>query len=139
MPEKSSYGQGMFSYSLNFPLPSPPPPPYFGSSLRRSPTFRPKERPATQVLTKWSWYKVTVSAFLFSTFADRFLNNLSNELLDQYDTLINEPTNDWDIYYWMTGAKETPKVYENQVMELLKKHARNENMESRIRQPDLKF
>lgn len=79
------------------------------------------------------------NGLLLSTFADRFLNNLSNELLDQYDTLINEPTNDWDIYYWMTGAKETPKVYENQVMELLKKHARNENMESRIRQPDLKF
>ena len=75
----------------------------------------------------------------FSTFADRFLNTLSDELLEQYDTLINEPTNDWDIYYWVTGSKETPPKYDNRVMNILKKHAQNENMEVRIRQPDLKF
>jgi succinate dehydrogenase assembly factor 2 len=60
-------------------------------------------------------------------------------LLDQYDTLINEPSNDWDIYYWVTGAKETPQQYDNKVMDMLKRHAQNEDMEVRIRQPDLKF
>ena len=60
-------------------------------------------------------------------------------LVHQYDTLINQPTNDWDIYYWVTGAKETPEEFQNQAMEMLKKHTKNENMESRIQQPDLKF
>lgn len=76
---------------------------------------------------------------MFSTFADKFLKTLNDDLLDQYDTLINEPSNDWDIYYWVTGVKETPKQYDNKVMEMLKKHAQNEDMEVRIRQPDLKF
>ena len=53
------------------------------------------------------------------------MNKLSDELLDQYDTLINQPTNDWDIYYWVTGAKETPEEFQNQVMEMLKKHTKN--------------
>ena len=76
---------------------------------------------------------------LCSTFADKFLETLNDDLLEQYDTLINEPSNDWDIYYWVTGAKETPQQYDNKVMAMLKKHARNEDMEVRIRQPDLKF
>ncbi|XP_028409521.1 succinate dehydrogenase assembly factor 2, mitochondrial-like [Dendronephthya gigantea] len=79
------------------------------------------------------------NGLLLSTFAEGFLTTSNEKLLDQYDTLINEPTNDWDIYYWMTGVKETPEKYENEVMKMLKKHAQNEHMEERIRQPDLKF
>ena len=37
----------------------------------------------------------------------------------------------------MTDKKPTPTEYDNPVMELLKIHAKNENMEERIRQPDL--
>lgn len=37
----------------------------------------------------------------------------------------------------MTEKKPTPKEYDNQVMDMLKKHAKNEDMEERIRQPDL--
>lgn len=79
------------------------------------------------------------NGLLLSTFADKFLKTLSDDLLNQYDTLINEPSNDWDIYYWMTGVKETPQKYDNKLMDMLKKHAQNEEMEVRIRQPDLKF
>jgi hypothetical protein len=39
----------------------------------------------------------------------------------------------------MTGVKETPQKYDNKVMDMLKKQAQNEEMEVRIRQPDLKF
>lgn len=28
---------------------------------------------------------------------------MSEIQLQQYDRLINEPSNDWDIYYWATG------------------------------------
>ena len=58
--------------------------------------------------------------------------------LDQYDNLINQPSNDWDIYYWATGVKAIPEEYDNEIMQLLKNFTKNEKMESRIRQPDLK-
>lgn len=30
---------------------------------------------------------------------------MSENQLQQYDRLINEPSNDWDIYYWATGER----------------------------------
>ena len=74
---------------------------------------------------------------IHSTFAGKHLDNLSDSLLDQYDKLINQPSNDWEIYYWMTEKKPTPEEYDNEVMDMLKIHAKNKAMEERIRQPDL--
>lgn len=45
----------------------------------------------------------------FSLFAKRYLESMSESQLCQYDRLINEPSNDWDIYYWATG--EFPEPY----------------------------
>lgn len=39
----------------------------------------------------------------FSFFAKENLNRMNEKQLDLYDRLINEPSNDWDIYYWATG------------------------------------
>ena len=47
------------------------------------------------------------------------------------------PSNDWEIYYWVTGVKETPEEFNNDVMNLLKKHAKNTEREQRINLPDL--
>ena len=78
------------------------------------------------------------NGILLSTFASEFLNKLNDVQLKQYDMLINIPSNDWEIYYWMVGTKPTPPEYDNEVMDMLKKHAQNVNMESRIIQPELK-
>ena len=53
-------------------------------------------------------------------------------------SLINGPSNDWDIYYWATEIKETPEEYQHEVMDMLKLHVKNLNREQRLRQPDLK-
>lgn len=74
---------------------------------------------------------------LLSTFAAKYLNTLNEFHLQLYDELINGESNDWQIYYWIVGQKETPKIYDNQVMNLLKSHAKNLHREVRIRQPDL--
>lgn len=74
---------------------------------------------------------------LLSSFASRYLKTFSAEQTALYDKLINEPTNDWDIYYWATGIKPTPTEYDNEIMNLLKKHVSNPQRESRIRQPDI--
>lgn len=73
----------------------------------------------------------------FSTFAAKYLETMTDEQLQLYDTLINKPSNDWDIYNWATGNKPTPEEYQNEVMDLLKHHTSNEDMEVRLRQPDL--
>nr|XP_008201605.1 PREDICTED: succinate dehydrogenase assembly factor 2-B, mitochondrial [Tribolium castaneum] len=74
---------------------------------------------------------------LLSTFVAKYLNTFTESQLEQYDKLINGPSNDWDIYYWATEIKETPKEYQHEIMTLLKEHCKNLNRESRIRQPDL--
>ncbi|KAL1490899.1 hypothetical protein ABEB36_011575 [Hypothenemus hampei] len=74
---------------------------------------------------------------LLSTFIAKHLNEFTPEQVNTYDKLINGPSNDWDIYYWATEVKQTPKDYDSDVMELLKLHCKNLNKEFRIRQPDL--
>lgn len=57
--------------------------------------------------------------------------------LSLYDDIINRPSNDWQLYYWIIGREETPAEYDNEVMDMLKSHARNDEKEKRYRQPDL--
>jgi len=77
------------------------------------------------------------NCLLLSTFAVRHLPTFDDTQLAMYDRLINLPSNDWDIYYWATGARETPAEFDNEVMDLLKKHARNPDKELRATAPDL--
>ncbi|NWH38736.1 SDHF2 factor, partial [Chloropsis hardwickii] len=53
---------------------------------------------------------------LSSLFAKENLAHMSEEQLNRYDRLINEPSNDWDIYYWATEAKPTPAEFDTDVM-----------------------
>nr|AKV71238.1 mitochondrial complex succinate-ubiquinone oxidoreductase subunit 5 [Tetranychus cinnabarinus] len=74
---------------------------------------------------------------ILSTFAHRYLNTFDAQQLDVYDSLINGPSNDWDLFYWVVGKKETPPAFENPIMDLLKEHAKNHARENRTRQPPL--
>ena len=86
------------------------------------------------------YWAIICNTFLIfdSTFANQHLNDMDDSTLAQYDKLINQPSNDWELYYWMTEAKPTPEEFDGPVMDMLKRHAKNENMDVRIRQPDLK-
>uniref|UniRef100_A0A8C3HWX6 Succinate dehydrogenase assembly factor 2, mitochondrial n=3 Tax=Chrysemys picta bellii TaxID=8478 RepID=A0A8C3HWX6_CHRPI len=79
------------------------------------------------------------NCLLLSLFAKENLNSMTERQLNLYDRLINEPSNDWDIYYWATEAKPTPEVFENDVMVMLKEFTKNKNKEQRLRQPDLEY
>ncbi|CAH2268182.1 succinate dehydrogenase assembly factor 2-B, mitochondrial-like [Pararge aegeria] len=63
---------------------------------------------------------------LLSTFAKKYLDGFTEEQTMKYDRLINSPSNDWDIFYWMVGKKPTPTEFDNEIMEMLKQHAKNE-------------
>ncbi|XP_069595499.1 succinate dehydrogenase assembly factor 2, mitochondrial [Ranitomeya imitator] len=79
------------------------------------------------------------NCILLSLFAKKYLNTMTEAQMSQYDRLINEPSNDWDIYYWATGAQDPPEDFNNEIMHLLKEFAKNRNMEQRLRQPDLEY
>ncbi|KAA8595701.1 hypothetical protein FQN60_010992 [Etheostoma spectabile] len=72
-------------------------------------------------------------------FAKQYLNTMSEKQLLQYDRLINEPSNDWDIYYWATEAQPTPDIYQGEVMEMLKEFTKNHNHEQRLDAPSLEY
>jgi len=78
------------------------------------------------------------NGLLLGSFADKYLDNMTEEEMALYDRLINLPSNDWEIYYWATGTKPTPDEFDNDIMDKLKEHAQNKNKESRIVMPPLK-
>lgn len=77
------------------------------------------------------------NGLLLSTFAARYLEDMNDKQVELYDDLINQPTNDWDIFHWATNVKPTPTEYNNEIMDMLKKHVSNERREQRLRQPGL--
>ncbi|XP_075693788.1 succinate dehydrogenase assembly factor 2, mitochondrial [Rhinoderma darwinii] len=79
------------------------------------------------------------NCLLLSLFAKKYLSTMTDTQMSQYDRLINEPSNDWDIYYWVTGAQEPPEELNNEIMHLIKEFAKNRDMEQRLRQPDLEY
>jgi len=74
---------------------------------------------------------------LISTFAKQYLPDFDAKQLTLYDDIINKPSNDWDLYYWMTGASPIPDEFNNDIMKMMVEHAKNTRMEVRISQPPL--
>ncbi|KAG5270355.1 hypothetical protein AALO_G00191720 [Alosa alosa] len=79
------------------------------------------------------------NCILLSLFAKKYLNTMTETQLQQYDRIINEPTNDWDIYYWATEALPTPEPYSGEVMDLLKEFTKNRQQEQRLDAPNLEY
>lgn len=76
---------------------------------------------------------------LLSRFADKYIDELDESLLHEYDKLLDEL--DWDIYYWITENYSTtslPKKWENsKILKMLQKESKNDEGEI-LRMPNLK-
>uniref|UniRef100_A0A0B8RXG0 Succinate dehydrogenase assembly factor 2, mitochondrial n=1 Tax=Philothamnus irregularis TaxID=1899461 RepID=A0A0B8RXG0_9SAUR len=79
------------------------------------------------------------NCLLLSLFAKENLNQMNEQQLDLYDRLINEPSNDWDIYSWATETKPAPEIFENEILQMLREFTKNKHREKRLRQPDLEY
>lgn len=55
---------------------------------------------------------------IFARFAERYLDNLSETEVSQFEALIEE--NDVDIFKWITGKLDLPTEYDNSVMTKLR-------------------
>jgi len=80
---------------------------------------------------------IAENCLLFGTFSQKYLDKLTDDQLVTYDRILNDYLNEWDLYYWMVGTKEVPKAYQTDIMDMLIKHAQNEDREKRFKQPDL--
>lgn len=57
-----------------------------------------------------SWRRGTREMdLILGPFADSGLAELDDAALDAYEALMEE--NDWDLYYWITGAREVPEAH----------------------------
>ncbi len=57
---------------------------------------------------------------ILGPFADARLDGLDAAALDAYERLLEE--NDWDIYYWITGARPVPEAHAG-LVEILRKQS----------------
>ena len=57
---------------------------------------------------------------ILGKFSDTKLDGLDAQTLDVYEQMLEE--NDWDLYYWVTGAQETPEPYAALIGRLAEHH-----------------
>ena len=75
---------------------------------------------------------------LMGTFAGEELGSMSRGELEEYDGILNEHDNEWDMYKWMVGKMPLPEhLRDSSVMKRLVIHAENREMEMRIDVPQL--
>ncbi len=61
---------------------------------------------------------------LFGGFAERYLERLSPEQCERFETLIAE--NDTDLYDWVTGKRPPPSCFDHDVMALIQNFVQKE-------------
>jgi antitoxin CptB len=69
----------------------------------------PRETRIKRLLMR-SWRRgIKEMDLILGGFADAELAGLDATALDDYERLLEE--NDWDLYYWVTGAQEAPATH----------------------------
>jgi succinate dehydrogenase assembly factor 2 len=78
------------------------------------------------------------NGLLLSNFSAQFLPKATEKQLDEYDKIINNLHNEWDLYYWLTNAVEMPEeIKSSEIIQKMKKFCTNDTKQVRIVQPDL--
>ena len=66
-----------------------------------------------------SWHRgIKEADILLGSFADEFLDQLSDTQLDDYENLLREP--DSDLVAWITNERTQPDEYDHDLMKMLK-------------------
>lgn len=61
---------------------------------------------------------------LFGGFAAKYLETLSSEQAERFETLIAE--NDTDLFNWVTGKDDVPEHLDHDIMAMIKKFVQSE-------------
>ncbi|BFZ55357.1 Succinate dehydrogenase assembly factor 2, mitochondrial [Savitreella phatthalungensis] len=127
-----------------------PPPPNARTSMNHGPVHFPDEtlphppidrsgetvgRKRARLLWQSRKRGILETDLLLSTFAAKYLGEMTPEELELYDKLLDEP--DWEIYYYATGKKTAPAMFQDTpLLHNLMEHVKNEEKVSR-RMPGL--
>jgi len=80
----------------------------------------------------------TENGLLLSNFSHKYLNAMSEKELNEYDNIINNLHNEWDLYYWLTSAVPVPdELKGSKILDLMKNYCANDLKQIRIGQPDI--
>ena len=80
----------------------------------------------------------TENGLLLSNFSHKYLNDMSEKELNEYDNIINNLHNEWDLYYWLTSAMPVPdELKDSKILSLMKNYCANDLKQIRIGQPDI--
>lgn len=112
------------------------------SEVKLEPAYRPNEPTETKRARLFYQSRkrgILETCVILGKFGKEYLHTLSREELEDYDQFMNE--NDWDIFYWITDAPDSPRPcperWENSsIMKKMRKVGRNEKREI-MRLPDL--
>eukprot|EP00038_Savillea_parva_P005873 m.160400 g.160400 ORF g.160400 m.160400 type:complete len:163 (-) comp11942_c0_seq1:1149-1637(-) len=76
---------------------------------------------------------------LMGTFAHSELHKFSEAELREYDVILNDHGNEWDMYKWLVGKEPVPDyLTESSVMSRLIVFTKNEGKEMRVELPPLR-
>lgn len=76
---------------------------------------------------------------LMGRFAHEYLHDFTLEQLEDYDVILNDHDNEWDMYFWMIGNKPLPEyLVDSKVMAMLVEFSANRDKEMRIDLPPLR-
>lgn len=80
----------------------------------------------------------TENGILLSNFSADNLPKMTEKELDEYDDIINNLHNEWDLYYWLTNAVPIPdELNSNSILLKMKAYCLNNESKGRFLQPDL--
>lgn len=111
----------------------------FVPTIKVPPPVRPANEPLSVKRSRLLYMSrkrgILETDLLLSTFAQKHLQSMDEKALKEFDAFLEE--NDWDIYYWATGAKPLPEDLKNlSFMPELLEHCKNKN-KTILRMPDL--
>lgn len=79
------------------------------------------------------------NGLVLSQFSGKYLKDMTRDELDQYDIILNRPSNDWELFYWISNQKKVPSIYQNKIFDKLMDFAKNKNKECRYFQPEIQI
>ncbi|EGD73432.1 hypothetical protein PTSG_05135 [Salpingoeca rosetta] len=76
---------------------------------------------------------------ILATYADQYLDTMTEQQLEEYDSILNDHDNEWDMFKWLTGKEELPEYLQGSgVMQHLMEFTKNPNKEQRAHMPPLR-
>lgn len=81
---------------------------------------------------------ITENGLLLGNFSAEFIPGMTEAELEEYNLIINNLYNEWDLYYWLTNARPLPEeIKDSKVLKKMIQYCANEENQERLIIPNL--